>query len=230
MLSVTERFFLLLATSGYIWHLILLVAVLINIELLKSDNIDAVKEIKNLHFLNFWCDLYNILIGLGVFCFGWFYDGVDDWFLKISGLACAIINIAPTLSFSMPTGPRPAGSRSERWCSSCRLFASPSLLCAFGISQVSNLRTSGKPTACCPSCLAMFSQSLCSSWLWWGTRPWSEAGNLRRNSCRRWNQASRSLWWINWFWKKINICVNYIVLCSDWCNDLTHFINLNLSF
>ena len=97
MLSVTERFFLLLATSGYIWHLILLVAVLINIELLKSDNIDAVKEIKNLHFLNFWCDLYNILIGLGVFCFGWFYDGVDDWFLKISGLACAIINIAPTI-------------------------------------------------------------------------------------------------------------------------------------
>ena len=97
MLSVTERFFLLLATSGYIWHLILLVAVLINIELLKSDNIDAVKEIKNLHFLNFWCDLYNILIGLGVFCFGWFYDGVDNGFFIFSGLACTIINIAPTI-------------------------------------------------------------------------------------------------------------------------------------
>ena len=83
---------------GYTWHfLILLVATVTNIELFKSDNIGAVKEVKNLHFLNFWCDLYNFLIGLGVFCFGLEGIYIEVWVVTFLGLAYAIINMSPTL-------------------------------------------------------------------------------------------------------------------------------------
>ena len=76
---------------GYTLHfLLLLVAIISNIELFKSDNIEAVEEIKNLQILNFWCDLYNCLIGIGVFCFG------PEGFY-ILGLAYIIINMSPII-------------------------------------------------------------------------------------------------------------------------------------
>ena len=84
---------------GYIWHLLLLVAIVTNIELFKSDNIEAVKEVKNLQFLNFWCDLYNFLIGLGVFCFGLDVEAnhPEDWVFIFFGLVYVIISMAPTI-------------------------------------------------------------------------------------------------------------------------------------
>ena len=81
---------------GYTLHfLLLLVAIVTNIELFKSDNIEAVEEVKNLHFLNFWCDLCNFFVGLVVFCFG--LEEFYQWATTFLGLAYAIINMSPTI-------------------------------------------------------------------------------------------------------------------------------------
>ena len=75
----------------------MLVAILI--ELFKSDNFETLKEVKNLQFLNFWCDLYNFLIGLGVFCFGLDVEAnhPEDWVFIFFGLVYVIISMAPTI-------------------------------------------------------------------------------------------------------------------------------------
>ena len=81
---------------GYTLHfLLLLVAIITNIELFKSDNIEAVEEVKNLNFLTLLCDFYNFLIGLGVFCFGLKGSDTEVWAVTFLGLAYAIISISP---------------------------------------------------------------------------------------------------------------------------------------
>merc|ERR1719219_3358204 len=81
---------------GYTLHfLLLLVAIITNIELFKSDNIEAVEEVKNLNFLNLLCDFYNFLIGLGVFCFGLKESYTEVWAVTLLGLAYASINMSP---------------------------------------------------------------------------------------------------------------------------------------
>ena len=69
-----------------------------DIDLFKHKKIEAWEEVQALHFWNFWCDLYNFLIGVGVFCYGLeMQSEPEDAFVSFCGQIYAFINISPVI-------------------------------------------------------------------------------------------------------------------------------------